>query len=296
MPDVRHTVLIGAWAFACALGLACGRAPAERETPATIPAPVPDPALPPAEASAPAALNASPRHGEWVDVALPGSQAPISTWVVYPERPDPAPVVLVVHDIDGLTDWIRGVADRFAADGFMAVAPDLLPGVGSESGGPASPGARDHVEGPPRTLGPDERTRRLNAVRTYALSIPSSTGRLGAVGFGWGGGASFAFAIDQPDLDAAVVYDATAPAGVSNDARIAAPVLGLYGGDERVQATLPRTEAAMARAGTVFEPVIFEEAGRGFLRDQHGQTGANLRATQRAWPLTIAFLREHLGT
>jgi carboxymethylenebutenolidase len=289
-------------AAVCALGVACGTAPDETETPAAeaapaaTPSPPPAATLPPTEETAPDALNASPRHGEWVEVELPGSDVPISTWVVYPERSDSAPVVLVIHEIYGLTDWIRGVADQFAAEGFIAVAPDLLSGMGPAGGGTASLGERDNVVATIRTLEPDERTRRLNAVRTYALDIPAGNGRLGSVGFCWGGGASFAYAVDQPDLDAAVAYYGTSPAEAADYARINAPVLGLYGGDdERVNATIPMAEEAMAGSGKYYEPVIYEGAGHGFLRAQQDRDGANKRATEQAWPRTVAFFQEHLG-
>ena len=299
MRDIRRELMIGLVAAACALGLACGAAP-ETEMPAAeaAPAAVPTPAaaLPPTEETAPDALNASPRHGEWVDVALPGSDVPISTWVVYPERSDSAPVVLVIHEIYGLTDWIRGVADQFAAEGFIAVAPDLLSGMGPEGGGTASLGERDNVVATILTLEPDERTRRLNAVRTHALNIPAGNGRLGSVGFCWGGGASFAYAVDQPDLNAAVAYYGTSPAEASDYARINAPVLGLYGGDdERVNSTIPTAEEAMAGGGKSYEPIIYEGAGHGFLRAQDDREGANKRATEQAWPRTVAFFQEHLG-
>ena len=192
MLDNRRGLLIGLLAAVCALGLACGAAPEEMETPATETAPAAAPApaatLPPTEDTAPERLNTSPRHGEWVDITLPGSDVPISTWVVYPEVSGPAPIVLVIHEIYGLTDWIRGVADQFAAEGFIAVAPDLLSGMGPNGGGTASLGERDNVVATIRTLEVDERTRRLNAVRTYALAIPAGNGRLGSVGFCWGGG------------------------------------------------------------------------------------------------------------
>ena len=300
MLDIRQRWLIGSLATVCALGLACSAAPEEMDAPAdeAVPAAAPAPAaaLPPTEETAPDALNASPRHGEWVEVALPGSDVPINTWVVYPERSDSAPVVLVIHEIYGLTDWIRGVADQFAAEGFIAVTPDLLSGMGPDGGGTASLGERDNVVATIRTLEPDERTRRLNAVRTYALGIPAGNGRLGSVGFCWGGGASFAYAVDQPELNAAVAYYGTSPAEAADYAQINAPVLGLYGGDdERVNATIPMAKEAMAGGGKSYEPIIYEGAGHGFLRAQEDRDGANKRATEQAWPRTVAFFREHLG-
>ena len=297
MPDNRRGLLIGSLAAACALGLACGAAPEEMETPATeaaptAPAPAPAATLPPTEETAPDALNASPRHGEWVDVVLPGSDVPISTWVVYPEVNGPAPIVLVIHEIYGLTDWVRGVADQFAAEGFVAVAPDLLSGMGPDGGGTASLGERDNVVATIRTLEADERGRRLDAVRAYALDIPAGNGKIGSVGFCWGGTASFAYA----ELDAAVVYYGTSPAEAGDYARINAPVLAHYGeNDERVNATIPSAEEAMAAGGKSYEPIIYDGAGHGFLRAQLGQDGANMRATEQAWPRTVEFFREHLG-
>ena len=293
--------MIGSLAAICAVGLACGSAPEEAVPTASAeaapaPAPAPAVALPPTEETAPDTLNASPRHGEWIDVALPDSDVPISTWVVYPERSDSAPVVLVIHEIYGLTDWIRGVADQFAAEGFIAVAPDLLSGMGPDGGGTASLGERDNVVATIRTLEPDERTRRLSAVRTYALAIPAGNGRLGSVGFCWGGGASFAYALDQPELNAAVAYYGTSPAEDADYGRVNAPVLGLYGeDDERVNSTIPRAEDAMAGGGKSYEPIIYDGAGHGFLRTQEARDGANKRAAEQAWPRTVAFFREHLG-
>jgi carboxymethylenebutenolidase len=218
----------------------------------------------------------------------------VSTWVTYPERAGPAPVVLVIHEIFGLTDWVRGVADQLAAEGFIAVAPDLLSGMGPNDGGTESLGDRDTVVATIRTLESDERTRRLDAVRAFALEIPAASGRLGSVGFCWGGTASFAYAVSQPELDAAVVYYGTSPEAPDRFARITAPVLGLYGeDDERVNATIPRAEAAMGD-GQSFESHIYPGAGHGFLRAQESRAGANLLAAEQAWSRTLSFFREHL--
>jgi len=257
--------------------------------------PTPTTAIPPAEEAALAALNSSPRHGEWVDIELPGGETPIETWVVYPERSDDAPVVLVIHEIFGLTDWVRGVADQFAADGFIAVAPDLLSGQGPGGGGTAAFGSRDDAVAAIRELNPDTRTASLDAVRTYALSIPAANGSLGVVGFCWGGSSSFAYAVSQPGLDAAVVYYGTSPAEPTDFERINAPVLGLYGGDDqRVNATVPPAEEAMSQTGGSYTPLFYDGAGHGFLRAQNDREGANKRATEQAWPRTVAFFREHL--
>ena len=256
-----------------------------------------DPTPPAGEAGAPDALNTSPRHGEWVDVRLPGSDTPIRTWVVYPERSDDAPVVIVVMEIFGLTDWIRGVADQMAAEGYIALAPDLLSGMGPGGGGTEAFTSRDDVVAGVRGLTTEEAMRRIDAVRSYALTIPSATGEVGIVGFCWGGSTSFSYALHQPQLGAAVVYYGSSPAEGSAYPDVTAPILGLYGGDDqRVNATIPVAEAALSELEKTYEVEIYEGAGHGFLRAQDDREGANMRATEQAWDRTIAFFRQHLGS
>ena len=250
------------------------------------------PKLPPAEEGAKDRLNASPRHGELATVDVRGT--PVRVWIVHPERRDKAPVVIVIHEIFGLTDWIRAVADQLAAEGFIAVAPDLLSGKGPNGGGTDAYASRDDVTKAVSGLARDEVIARLDAVRGYALGLPSASGRTATVGFCWGGSTSFAYAVAQPALDAAVVYYGTAPADLSTLGSMKAPVLGLYGGnDARVVATIEPTRAKTAELGKSYEPHVFEGAGHGFLRAQGGQDGANLRASEQAWPMTVAFLRRH---
>jgi carboxymethylenebutenolidase len=249
--------------------------------------------LPPDAAGAPAALKASSRHQEWVDVALPGSATKIKTFIVYPERRDKAPVVLVIHEIFGLTDWVRGVADQLANEGFIAVAPDLLSGMGPNGTGSQELGEQQSTQ-VIRNLTPQEAVARLNAVRAYAVKLPSANGKSASIGFCWGGTASFNYAVSQPQLDAAVVYYGTSPSDPSAYQSLKAPVLGLYGGnDNRVTSTVPTAETEMKKLGKTYEPHIFEGAGHGFLRQQTGANGANMKATEAAWPLTVAFLTKY---
>jgi carboxymethylenebutenolidase len=249
--------------------------------------------LPPLEADAMSRLLSSPRHGEWVTVQTGGSDS-VEAWVVYPERKDRAPVVIVIHEIFGLTDWARSVADQLAAEGFIAVAPDLLSGKGPEGKGSSSltPEAARQINA---ALQPAEVVRRLNAVAAYATKLPAATGRFGVVGYCWGGGMSFLYATEQPNLGAAVVYYGVSPATAAL-ARVKAPVLGLYGGDDaRVNATIPPAQEEMKRLGKRYEVELYEGAGHAFLRQQDGRDGANLRAAQRAWPRTVQFLKQALG-
>ena len=221
---------------------------------------------------------------------VPGSADVVKTFVVYPERKEKAPVVVVIHEIFGLTDWIRGVADQLAEDGFIAVAPDLLSGKGPNGGGTEDLG--DKATQVIRTLTPEEVVSKLNAVREHGITLPASNGKSASIGFCWGGSASFNYAAAQPALNAAVVYYGGSPSDPAAYAKIKAPVLGLYGGnDARVNATIPTAQENMK--GKVYEPHTFEGAGHGFLRQQSGANGANMKATEQAWPLTLEFLRKH---
>ena len=118
---------------------------------------------------------------------VPGSDVPIRTWVVYPERCDNATLVVVIHEIFGLTDWIRGVTDQLATDGFIALAPYLLSGRRPDGGGTEAFGDRDAVVAAIQDLPPSERTDGLDAVHTYAMSSPAGNGRLGVVDYCWMG-------------------------------------------------------------------------------------------------------------
>ena len=261
-----------------------------------VPSPSPsaarDPNLPAPEETAKTALESSPRHGEYVDVRAAGG-APIRTWITYPERKDKAGVVIVIHEIFGLSDWIRAVADQLAREGFIAVAPDLVSGHAPGGGGTDAAGSRDDVVKLVREITPGETVTRLDAVRDYAVKLPAANGKVATIGFCWGGGRSFAYAAAQPALDAAVVYYGTSPESAAL-AAIHAPVLGLYGGDDaRVGATVPPAEAEMKRLGKSFETHTYDGAGHGFLRAQAGRD-ANAKATAQAWPRTISFLRQHL--
>jgi carboxymethylenebutenolidase len=255
-------------------------------TGALAPAPVAGQHLPADADHALEALNTSPRHGEWAMVRLPDGDS-LRAWVVYPERSGPAPVVVVIHEIMGLTHWIRAVADQLAADGFVAIAPDLLTMQAIPSDATGEPD-RQAATMAIRTLQPDAVQRQLRAVAEYAMALPAALDAYATLGFCWGGSASFEHAARYHDnLMAAVVYYGSSPAEESLG-RVAVPVLGLYGGDdERVNATIPGARAAL---GGGYQALIFDGAGHGFLRQQTGRDGANLSASERAWPYTIGYL------
>ena len=253
-----------------------------------------DSSLPASAETAKAALDNSPRHGEYIDVKMPGGGPAIRTWISYPERKDKAGVVIVIQEVFGLTDWLRAVADQLAKEGFIAVAPDMVSGLGPGGGGTESVPSRDDVVALTRGISPEEANKRLDAVRDWAIKLPAANGKSATVGFCWGGGRSFAYAGAQPGLDGAVVYYGASPDAPILGA-IKAPVQGHYGGDdERVNATIAPAEAEMKKLGKTYEPHIYEGAGHGFLRDQSARDGANMKATREAWPLTVKFLKERL--
>ncbi len=249
--------------------------------------------LPPAEQQAKAALDRSPRHGEYVNVPLPGSERPLRAWVVYPERKDRAPVVVVIHEIFGLSDWIRAVADQLAKEGYLAIAPDLISGKGPGGGGTEALSSRDDVVKLVTSLTPAEVRSRLDAAREFATALPAASPKVGTVGFCWGGGQSFTYATEASVKAAVVYYGTPPPASVLQS--ITAPILGLYGGDDaRVTSTVEPTKAEMAKLGTVYETAVYPGAGHGFLRAQEGRDGANSKASQQAWPKTVAFFKRYL--
>ena len=255
--------------------------------------------LPAGAAEARARLDRSPRHGEWAMVRV-GTSDSVRAWVVYPERATRAPVVLVVHEIFGLSTWVRAVADQLAAEGFIAIAPDLLSGkpVGGNADSLDVQAAMAQI----RTLDPAEVQRRLAATAAYGTALPAAMPRYGIVGFCWGGGVSFqhaAFAGANPGAAAgfggAVVYYGPSPAPAALGT-VRAPVLGLYAGDDaRVNATVPPADSALRAMGRSFAAETYPGAGHGFLRQQDGRDGANLSATQQAWPRTLGFFRRQLG-
>jgi len=250
-----------------------------------------NPNLPPDNEAAKEQLAKSPRHGEWVDVKTAGGPA-INSFVIYPERKDKAPVVIVVHDIGGMSDWIRGIGDQLAKEGFIAIVPDLLSGKGPNGGGTASLG--DQVGQTIRALTPDELKTRLDAVMAYGKALPSSNGKTGTIGFCWGGGTVFNYALNQPAVNATASYYGPMPTDAAAYEKAKSPILGLYGGnDNRVNANIPVAEAELKKHGVSYSPNIFEGAGHGFLRNQSAQDGANLKAVQQAWPKTLGFLRQY---
>jgi carboxymethylenebutenolidase len=226
-------------------------------------------------------IDKSPRHSEWVTVKHDGRD--VDTLIVYPESKEKRPVILVIHEIFGLSDWAQELADEVAAAGYIAVAPDLLSGMAPNRGRTKdfSTGVTEAVS----KLNPDQVTGDLNAAADYALKLPASNGKLYVAGFCWGGGQTFRFATNRADLSAAFVFYGPPPAKDAMS-RIKAPVYGFYAGnDARIDATIPDTITAMKAAGKTYDPVTYEGAGHGFMRagEAPDATDANKKAREDSW-------------
>jgi len=293
----------------------------ERGT-AALPGRQGNPALPASNLGAPARLEASPRHGEWVKIALEaGSPDSVMAWVVYPSTRQKAPVVVVVHEIFGLSTWVRGVADQVAAEGFIAVAPDFLSRV---RGGPSSielpaDSARRMIGGVNST----ERNRIIVAAANWAMTQPAAAPKYAVIGYCWGGQTTFMHAIHGgvsgfsggvafyglPYVAGGQPATATTPAVpgtlvADSIAKIRVPVMLLNGSkDARISAAMPALDSIMKAMGKSYTGMNYEGAVHGFLRAQddpkaqrdEAEEQANLAATKDAWPRTVAFLKKQLG-
>jgi carboxymethylenebutenolidase len=227
-------------------------------------------------------LEKSPRHREWVTVKHDGRS--VEAYVAYPESKSKTPVVLVSHEIFGLSDWAQLGADELAEAGYIAIAPDLLSGMGP-GGGRTSSFAQAKIMEAVSHLDPAQVTADLNAVADFALKIPAANGKLFVGGFCWGGGQTFRFATNRSDLAGAFVFYGPPP-DKDAMARIKAPVYGFYAGnDARIDATIPDAKEGMKAAGKTYDPVIYEGAGHGFMRagEAPDANDANKKARADAW-------------
>lgn len=238
-----------------------------------------------------ARLDASPRHHEYV--ALKHGDRTVQAFVVYPEVKGKAPVIILIHEIFGLSDWAKDMADELAAEGYIVVAPDLLSGRGPNGGGSSEFPDQDARVKAVSGLDPSEVIADLDAAADYAEHLTAANGKIATVGFCWGGGKSFAFAAHRPDLTAAFVFYGPGPADVTP---IVAPVYGFYAGnDARIGATVPDTTAAMKAAGKKYEPKMYDGAGHGFMRageDPNDTNPANKVAREQAFTRLVTLLKK----
>ncbi len=221
-------------------------------------------------------------HAEYVKV--PAGRDTLTAYLAYPERKDRAPAVVVIHEIFGMSDFIRQTTEQLARDGFVAIAPDLL----SRRGGtPASTdSARKLIAG----LNADTVTSDLDATVAYAKRLKAvRPDRIGVIGFCWGGGQSFRYATNNPSLGAFVVCYGPGPDAVAI-ARIRARGLGVYAeNDARIDAGLPDVDAAVRTYHKQYHYTVYPGVGHGFLRSREKPEVAD-----SAWGAIVRFYRESL--
>lgn len=241
----------------------------------------------PAQDWAKAKLEKSPRHGEYVK--LKHGDREVTAFVVYPEVKDKAPAVVVVHEIFGLADWPKLMADELAEKGFIAIAPDLL--SGPDGGTDKKPDARKAI----MSLPPDQVTADLNAAVDYIAKVPACNGKVAVAGFCWGGGQALRFAANNKTIKAAFPFYGAAPLSEEDAKRIACPVYGFYAeNDARINTTIDKTKELMKAAGKTYEPVVYAGGGHGFMRagDDPAGSAGNKKARDDAWKRFAELLKK----
>jgi carboxymethylenebutenolidase len=239
-------------------------------------------------------LEKSPRHREYVTVK--NGDREVVCFIVYPEVKEKATAVIVIHEIFGLSDWPKLLADELAEAGYIAIAPDLLSAM-APGGGGTDKFPRDGVMKAIRTLPPDQVTSDLNAVAKYVGALPACNGKIAVCGFCWGGGQCFRFATKNPDLKAAFVFYGASELSDADIARIACPVYGFYGeNDARINATIPKSTDMMKSAGKTYDPITYAGGGHGFMRggepsNPNARPG-DVKAREEAWARWKELLRK----
>jgi carboxymethylenebutenolidase len=238
-----------------------------------------------------ARLEKSPRHLEYVTIKHNGRD--LRCFIGFPEVKTKATAVVLIHEIFGLSEWVRGMVDQFAEAGYIAIAPDFLSGAGPNGGGSESFGANDNVRSKIQGLPDSQVMADLKAAVDYVTKLPAANGKVAVGGFCWGGGKTFNHATTGATFGAGLVFYGSAPKPEQMSA-IKSPLYGFYGGnDARITAAVPEVTEQMKAAGKKFEPVIYEGAGHGFMRsgeDPSNTTEANRNARDEAWRRVKAIL------
>jgi carboxymethylenebutenolidase len=221
-------------------------------------------------------------------VTYPGAKGTMTGCLARPKTGGPFPAVIVVHENRGLVPHIKDVTRRIALEGFVALAPDFL----SDLGG--TPANEDDARPMFQNLPAADVAANGVATIAYLKTLPSSTGKVGAIGFCWGGGTVNNLAVASPDLLAAVPYYGGQPPA-AQVAKIKARVMAHYGGlDERINAGIPAFEEALKAAGVDYQIFVYEGVNHAFNNDT-SPARYSPEAAKLAWDRTIAFLKETLA-
>jgi len=222
------------------------------------------------------------------NIKYPGETGDVLAHFARPKGDAKLPGVIVIHENRGLVPHIKDVARRAAIEGFIAIAPDALSPLGG------TPEDVNEVRSLMRKLDSQATVKNYVAAVKYLKTHPQSTGKVGCMGFCWGGGVTNQVAVNSPDLAAAVPFYGRQPAP-EDVPKIKASMLLHYAGlDERINAGIEAFEAALKEASIEYKLFMYEGAGHAFFND----TGSRYHkeAALLAWERTIAFLKEKLKT
>jgi len=220
-------------------------------------------------------------------IKYPGATGEIRAYSVRPKGDEKLPGVVVIHEIFGLVPHIEDVTRRVALEGFVAMAPDALTPLG---GTPEDPNKARSLT---QSLESQSTIENYIAAVRYLKAHPVSTGKVGAIGFCWGGGMANQLAVNSPDLSAVVPYYGLQPAS-EDVSRIKASLLLHYAGiDERINKGIPAYEEALKKASIDYRIYMYEGAQHAFNNDT-SPARYNKEAAQLAWQRTISFLKDKL--
>lgn len=240
-----------------------------------------------------AQLEKSPRHHEWVEVKY--GDRTINCFVAYPEKSKNATAVIVIHENRGLQPWERSLTDQLAAEGYIAIAPDLLSGFSASKTRTSDFVSSDSARAALSQLKPEVVSKDLDAVQAYISKVPSCNGKTVIMGFCWGGGQCFRAATNNQNIKAAMVFYGVAPEKQEDVARIKVPVYGFYAeNDQRINAGIPKIEELMKAEKKKYLYETYKGAGHAFMRsgDDPAGTAENKKAKIDAWERVKKILKK----
>jgi carboxymethylenebutenolidase len=221
------------------------------------------------------------------NITYPGATGEVRAHFARPKGDEKLSGVVVIHENRGLNPHIEDVTRRVALEGFLAIGPDALSPLGG------TPEDSDKARALIRKLDSQSTVQNYVAAVRYLKTHPASTGKVGVIGFCWGGGMANQVAVNSPDLSAAVPYYGRQPAAEEVPKIKASLLLHYAGDDERINKGIPAFEAALKKASVDYKIYMYEGAKHAFNNDTSAAR-YNKEAAQLAWQRTISFLKEKL--
>jgi carboxymethylenebutenolidase len=235
-------------------------------------------------------LTQSPRHFDIVKIKQGDRE--VETYVFYPMTKDKAMAVVLIHEIFGLSDWIRAAGDQLAEAGYIVLVPDLLSGEGPNHGGTTDL-PETQVTTAVNKLPPAQVLADVNAVVDYGKKLDACNGNIALGGFCWGGGKAFAVAAENKDIKAAFVFYGAPMLPMAQIPNVTVPVYGFYGqNDARISGSVPAEADAMKAAGKTYDAIVYPGADHGFMRlgQMDNPTPGNKQAAEDSWKRLLGLL------